>query len=327
VPSQRADLKKEKENIMNQRKRRISREAVNLQAVMYWQDVSGQTRSMSLQVSDLSVAGLRLEVPERMELGQKICLDLSLLGCPRAEATICYCIPGTRGFRIGVEFSELSRRSMSSALKPEIDYYEVLQLSPNADIETIHRVYRIMATRLHPDNAESGDPEKFLLLSEAYKVLSDPEKRARYDAICGSERPRPVPLFQARAFVDEKEGEANRRLGVLCLLYAQRRRNPGRPGISLLELEELMSFPREYLEFTLWYLKEKKYLASDQSAEYVLTSAGVDFVEEHTPGHPVLHKLLESGQGRSEPVAYASGAGVNSGSPSAPVFTPAATPI
>ena len=292
---------------MNQRRRKISREPMNLQAVVYWQDASGQTRSMSSRVSDLSVAGMRLESPEGMELGQRICMDMPLFGCPRAEATVCYCIPGSSGFRIGVEFLEVTRRSMSSALKPDLDYYEVLQLSPNADVETIHRVYRIMATRLHPDNAESGDPEKFLLLSEAYKVLSDTEKRARYDAIRGSERLRPVPLFQARAFVDEKEGEANRRLGVLCLLYAQRRRNPGRPSISLLELEELMSFPREYLEFTLWYLKDKKYLTSDQGAEYILTSAGVDFVEEHTPSHAVLHKLLESGQGRSETVAHGSG--------------------
>jgi hypothetical protein len=292
---------------MNQRRRKISRETVNLQAVVSWQDASGQTRSMSSRVSDLSTAGVRLESLERMELGQRIRMDVPLFGCPHAEATVCYCIPVTSGFRVGLEFSEVTRRSMPSALKPDIDYYEVLQLSPNADVETIHRVYRIMATRLHPDNAESGDPEKFLLLSEAYKVLSDTEKRARYDAIRGSERLRPVPLFQARAFVDEKEGEANRRLGVLCLLYAQRRRNPGRPGISLLELEELMSLPREYLEFTLWYLKEKKYLASDQSAEFVLTSAGVDFVEEHTPAHAVLHKLLESGGGRAESVAHATG--------------------
>ena len=35
--------------------------------------------------------------------------------------------------------------------------------------------------------------------------------------------PKPLPVFQARAFVDEKQGEVNRRLGVLCLLYARRR--------------------------------------------------------------------------------------------------------
>ena len=33
-----------------------------------------------------------------------------------------------------------------------IDYYEVLQISPNADPDTVHRVYRLLAQRFHPDN-------------------------------------------------------------------------------------------------------------------------------------------------------------------------------
>ena len=37
------------------------------------------------------------------------------------------------------------------------DYYEVLQVSPNADLDTIHRVYRLLAQRFHPDNRESGN--------------------------------------------------------------------------------------------------------------------------------------------------------------------------
>src|SRR5690349_7912822 len=41
------------------------------------------------------------------------------------------------------------------------DYYEILQISRHADAETIHRVYRIMASRFHPDNPKTGDVEKF----------------------------------------------------------------------------------------------------------------------------------------------------------------------
>ena len=62
------------------------------------------------------------------------------------------------------------------------DYYEFLQISPKAEPETIHRVYRFMAARFYPDNTSTGDPENFFLLSQAYKVLSDPERRAQYDA-------------------------------------------------------------------------------------------------------------------------------------------------
>ena len=54
-----------------------------------------------------------------------------------------------------------------------VDYYEFLQISPNADLETIHRVYRFLAARLHPDNPGSGDSEQFRLLKAAHDVLSE----------------------------------------------------------------------------------------------------------------------------------------------------------
>ena len=41
------------------------------------------------------------------------------------------------------------------------DYYEDLQVSSNADVETIERVYRLLAKRYHPDNNGTGDAEKF----------------------------------------------------------------------------------------------------------------------------------------------------------------------
>ena len=63
-----------------------------------------------------------------------------------------------------------------------IDFYEDLQVSPNADMETIERIYRLFAKRYHPDNSISGDTEKFNVIAEAYSLLSDPEKRAAYDA-------------------------------------------------------------------------------------------------------------------------------------------------
>ena len=62
-----------------------------------------------------------------------------------------------------------------------LDYYEFLQISPNADPDTIHRVYRFLAARFHPDNPVSGDPEKFFMLKTAYDVLSDSTRRAAYD--------------------------------------------------------------------------------------------------------------------------------------------------
>src|SRR6266849_6718138 len=63
------------------------------------------------------------------------------------------------------------------------DYYEVLGLQRNASLDDIKKAYRKMALKHHPDK-NPGDPraeEKFKEAAEAYAVLSDEEKRARYD--------------------------------------------------------------------------------------------------------------------------------------------------
>lgn len=63
------------------------------------------------------------------------------------------------------------------------DYYEVLGVDKNADADTLKKAYRNLAKKYHPD-VNPGDKEaeaKFKEASEAYAVLSDPEKKAKYD--------------------------------------------------------------------------------------------------------------------------------------------------
>lgn len=186
----------------------------------------------------------------------------------------------------------------NTPLSQNADYYETLQISPNADPETIHRVYRIMAARFHPDNPTTGSLERFLLLREAYQTLSDPAMRAEYDASRPNWQTETQPIFWQKSFVDGIEGEANRRLGVLSLLYQRRRINESKPGVSVMELERRMAFPREYLNFTLWYLRSKGYVTvMEDNSDYALTSAGVDYVESGSNTNKVIRELLTAGTG------------------------------
>ncbi|MGD0668641.1 MAG: DnaJ domain-containing protein [Bryobacteraceae bacterium] len=190
------------------------------------------------------------------------------------------------------------RPPTDAPLSKNADYYEVLQISPNADSETIHRVYRIMASRFHPDNPRTGSLERFLLLREAYQTLSDAALRAEYDATRQCQPPEPMPVFWQKSFVDGIEGETNRRLGVLSLLYQRRRICESKPGVSVLELERRMAFPREYLNFTLWYLRSKGFVAvMEDNSDYALTSTGVDYVESSSSRNKVIRELLTAGTG------------------------------
>jgi curved DNA-binding protein CbpA len=173
-----------------------------------------------------------------------------------------------------------------------IDYYEVLQINRNADMETVQRVYRFMAARFHPDNRKSGDAERFLLLRQAYEVLSDQERREQYDAQSASADSEPLDIFELRDFIDGTEGELNRRLGVLSVLYHRRRRNEARPYLSLLDLERRMALPREYLDFTLWYLRAKGYVQAEDNSDFSLTAAGMDYLESASSHNQMARELM-----------------------------------
>jgi curved DNA-binding protein CbpA len=163
-----------------------------------------------------------------------------------------------------------------------IDYYEVLQVSSNAEPDTIHRVYRLMAQRFHPDNQETGDDARFRTIHEAYVILSDPEKRARYDVAHAAQKQSRWRMVTAGVKAEEDfELEQITRLTVLEALHTNRRLEPGAEGLPMTELEALIGRPREHLEFTIWYLVQKKLLQRDDSARMVITADGVDFLEQN----------------------------------------------
>jgi curved DNA-binding protein len=65
------------------------------------------------------------------------------------------------------------------------DYYKTLGVERSADEETIKKAYRKLAMQYHPDRnpGDAQAEENFKLVNEAYQVLSDPQKRARYDQL------------------------------------------------------------------------------------------------------------------------------------------------
>lgn len=182
-------------------------------------------------------------------------------------------------------------------MSQQVDYYEFLQISPNADYETIHRVYHFLATRLHPDNPTSGDAEKFNVLRSAYDILSDPTRRASYDLARENEVQHFIPLSSTIDFMDQMDGELNRRLALMAVLYYRRRSNPWKPEVPLVEVEKRMGFPRDYLDFTTWYLERKGYVKKADNSDFTITADGVDFVESERCQLPILNKLLTATAG------------------------------
>ncbi|HET8549770.1 MAG TPA: J domain-containing protein [Bryobacteraceae bacterium] len=177
-----------------------------------------------------------------------------------------------------------------------VDFYEVLQISPNAEPETVQRVYKMLATRYHPDNPETGDLERFVRLNEAFETLSNPARRREYDATYQSQGLKPIEIFELKEFEIGIDGEANRRMGILCLAYQRRRTSPDHPGLSILELETLMSIPREHLMFTLWYLREKQFVRQDEASDFTITAEGCDYVEKELPANRTLYRLLKAAE-------------------------------
>ena len=269
----------------NKPRRRTIREAGVVWVTL--EGVGGSPNGIRGRVTDVSETGLGVEVPSAIPLktllwvqaeeGEPICKDKV-----QARVVRCVALPH-RAHHIGITFEKKNADAKPEPVKPIPDFYEVLQLNVKAEPEMIHRVYRLLAQRFHPDNVETGNAETFREILEAYKILSDPEKRAAYDVHLDAYKRYRWRVFDPGEAAVGKQAERTRRRGLLDLLYTARLNQPNQPTLSIHDLEDLLGCPREHLEFSLWYLKENALLTRGDNGRYSITAKGVDRVEGDEP--------------------------------------------
>ena len=162
-----------------------------------------------------------------------------------------------------------------------VDYYELLQLSSNADTTTIERIFRHLAKRFHPDNPKSSDNDRFYQIVEAHRVLVDPEARARYDVTYQDYWNRKWKLASEAGDGSSFADDQIIREHLTSLLYVQRRRNMRNPGLGEHEIQRLLGIPSELVEFHLWYLKSKGWVERLETGQLAISALGVDQVEQN----------------------------------------------
>lgn len=172
-----------------------------------------------------------------------------------------------------------------------IDCYEILEISPNADLGTIERMFRYLAQRYHPDNQDTGDRLRFDAIMAAYGTLKDPIKRAEYDIQHKSHSTSRSELAEEAS---DREGigrDVDIQNKLLSILYVQRRQNISDPGIGSGILGRMLGCPAEQLEFHLWYLREKGWIRRTEGGALAITVEGVDHANsEHH--RKTINKLL-----------------------------------
>jgi hypothetical protein len=106
--------------------------------------------------------------------------------------------------------------------------------------------------------------------------LKDPVKRAQYDI---QYKNKLGQRWKLTAEASDSKGIAHDidiQSKLLSVLYVRRRQSVSDPGLGPLELERLLGCPAEHLEFHIWYLKEKGWVAKTETGTLAITVAGVD---------------------------------------------------
>ncbi|MFN7919824.1 MAG: DnaJ domain-containing protein [Bryobacteraceae bacterium] len=267
------------------RRARVSSTTSPVLTVSY--DRPGQTGSpINAKLMDVHELGCGIELSTPLETGAAVIIkgDLRYSGSTSTEARgrIAWCRMKTLyTYRAGIVFLQPLEPPGSQAKPTQVtaeeNPYEILQLSPNADASTIHRMYETLGRRFHPERGENPDPARYGQVAEAFAILTDSSKKAAVDARI-RERRQYRSVIADGELGDTAEAEQAKRRSILLVLYIHRMNNPESHGLTVAEIGELLGVNEEPLAFAFWYLRENGSVAIVES-HYGITVKGVDDVE------------------------------------------------
>lgn len=227
-------------------------------------------RVIIAQILSISYSGMGVNSNQALCPGTKLSYAHPTRADKIVTARIAWCKPNeSHGFEHGI-----SNESFDDTTR--VDHYTVLQVSTTAEPSTIDSAYDFLSQRYHSSSPATANPLIYNRLVEAYQVLSDPLKRTAYE----SER----SLNKNGAAV--AKGDRNRvtitriRNEMLELLYWRRVESPYKPVITIHEFETILKLPKDQMEFNLWFLRDKGFIARNDNACFVITAEGVAAAEK-----------------------------------------------
>ncbi len=182
---------------------------------------------------------------------------------------------------------------MSSASAGKFqDHYEVLGLEVRAEPEMIHRAYEKFTKMFHPTSGTAADPVKFDAITLAFEILIDPELRRDFDKLKGVGDKESGPKFSGQEFFNALGRGSHLRVAILCIAYDRRRMKPSTPSLSMRQIENLLHAETAELEFEIWYLKQREFIASDDKSSLMITVGGMDYLEANQPSPDLVMRYI-----------------------------------
>ncbi len=189
----------------------------------------------------------------------------------------------------------------------QLDFYQILQVDRESHSTIIRYAYRYLAAMYHPDNAETGNAEKFRIITEAWKTLSDETKRQMYDMSLGAQAPRvqqtsttqpggqatEQPQFGRGSLPQQPKtsltwNEIELRIAVLQILLEARRKRPQTGGATAKILMDCLGLNEiTEMEFILWYLREKGLIEVGERV-FMISVKGFDYLTDQLSKTQVL---------------------------------------